>query len=87
MFPKLVKETSVSWDPRKPVGHAEAMDRRFAGMAPKKPVSCYSLETAKKTIQEKCGKVWKSDKVDQFVIREMISNMFKQWLSSRFSIF
>ena len=56
MFPKLVKETSVPWDPRKPVGHAEAMDRRFAGMAPKKPVGCDSLETAKNY----SGKVWKS---------------------------
>lgn len=63
MFPKLVKETSVSWDPRKPVGHAEAMDRRFAGMAPKKPVSCDSLETAKKQSRksvEKYGKATKS---------------------------
>lgn len=51
MLPKLVKDTSVSLDPRNPIGHAAARDRRLAGIAPKKPLSCSSQGQA-------CESMW-----------------------------
>lgn len=50
MLPKLVKDTSVSLDPRNPIGHAAARDRRLAGIAPKKPLSCSSQGQASESI-------------------------------------